>query len=59
MKVLTAITFVMAVPTMVFSFYGMNVHLPMAASWIFPSGLTAILCVIVAAVLFRKGFFSE
>lgn len=32
MKFLTSVTIVLSVPTIVFSFYGMNVHLPFASS---------------------------
>lgn len=58
MKVLTAITIVMAIPNMVFSFYGMNVSdLPFPMTW-FPAVITVALCAIVAWVLYKKGFFS-
>ena len=59
MKVLTAITIVMAIPNMVFSFYGMNVSdLPFPFTW-FPIMLTLILCALCAFILYKKGFFSE
>lgn len=58
MKVLTAITIVMAIPNMVFSFYGMNVvDLPFPFIW-FPIALTLLLCVLCALILYKKGFFS-
>lgn len=58
MKVLTAITIVMAIPNMVFSFYGMNVEdLPFPVTW-FPMAITLALCAICAWVLYKKGFFS-
>ena len=53
MRILTCITLIMAIPTIVFSFYGMNVNdLPLAASgsW-FPICLSVVLCVIVFLVL--------
>lgn len=53
MRILTCITLIMAIPTIVFSFYGMNVNdLPLAASgsW-FPICLSVILCVVVFLVL--------
>lgn len=59
MKVLTAITIVMAVPNIVFSFYGMNmVDLPLPFTW-FPIALTIMLCGMCALILYKKGFFSE
>ncbi len=57
MKVLTTITIVMTVPTMVFSFYGMNVTgLPLANSW-FPLTLSVALAVTLSLVLVKKGMF--
>ncbi len=55
MRTLTIITLVMAIPTIVFSFYGMNVEeLPFIGSpWIAVS-IAAVLCVIVALIL-RSG----
>lgn len=51
MKVLTSVTILLAVPTLVVSFYGMNVLLPGAHSrWAF-AGIVAA-CVLVGAVLF-------
>ncbi len=50
---LTVITIVMAIPTMVYSFYGMNtVDLPMPVTW-FPSLLSVVLTVIAAVFLFK------
>lgn len=58
MKVLTAITIVMAIPNIVFSFYGMNVaNLPFPSTW-FPMALTLGLCGLCAFILYKKGFFS-
>ncbi len=59
MKVLTCITIVMAIPNMVFSFYGMNTwngFLPMATWW-FPLVISAILCLIVSLILMKKDMF--
>lgn len=53
MRILTCITLIMAIPTIVFSFYGMNVNeLPLATSgsW-FPICLSIVLCVVVFLVL--------
>lgn len=59
MKVLTIITIVMAVPTMVFSFYGMNVQeLPLANNIYFPIVLSAILSVIAGVVLSKNKFYK-
>lgn len=62
MKFLAAITIIMALPTMVFSFFGMNVKLPLV-SLIYPKGFLAILAisVILSALavwlLYRKDMF--
>ncbi|MDE5946258.1 MAG: magnesium transporter CorA family protein [Oscillospiraceae bacterium] len=49
---LAVITIIMAIPTIVYSFYGMNTEgLPMAVTW-FPSLLSVILTFIVAFFLF-------
>ena len=43
MRTLTIITVVLSIPTMVFSFYGMNVgDLPFSVSWLFPLVLSAV-----------------
>ncbi|MDD6346251.1 MAG: magnesium transporter CorA family protein [Oscillospiraceae bacterium] len=50
---LTVITVIMAIPTMVYSFYGMNTEgLPMAVTW-FPSLLSIVLTLIVAFLLLK------
>lgn len=50
---LTVITVIMAIPTMVYSFYGMNTTgLPLAATW-FPSLLSVVLTLIVAFFLLK------
>lgn len=57
MKVLTSITILMAIPTMVSSFYGMNVSgLPLPYFW-FPCVLAAVLTIIVAIILIKKNMF--
>lgn len=51
---LTVITIIMAIPTMVYSFYGMNTTgLPVAHTW-FPSVLSLCLTLIVAFLLLRS-----
>lgn len=58
MKVLTSITIVMAIPTMISSFYGMNVQgLPLPYFW-FPCVLSVIATAVVAAILIKKNMFS-
>lgn len=57
MKVLTCITIVMAIPTMVFSFYGMNVSdLPIPYFW-FPVVLSVLMSGIVALIFLKKDMF--
>jgi len=58
MKILTCLTIIMAIPTMIFSFYGMNVnYLPLANSW-FPLAFSLIAVTIVTIVLVKKGMFK-
>lgn len=58
MKVLTVITIVMAIPNIIFSFYGMNVvDLPMPYTW-FPIIIAGAICAAVAFLFYRKGYFS-
>ena len=54
MRTLTLITLVMAIPTIVFSFYGMNVGLPLDETWIFPFAFAVLVCAI-AVVIIRSG----
>lgn len=56
MKVLTCITTIMAIPTMVFSFYGMNVPLPLANTW-FPLVLSLIVSLTATIILIKKDMF--
>lgn len=56
MKILTSITILMAVPTMIASFYGMNVQgLPLAQYYYFPVGLSLVITGLAAFVLHKKG----
>lgn len=58
MKVLTAITILMSIPTMVSSFYGMNVTgLPFPSFWPVVA-LVFVLTSIVAVILYKKNMFS-
>jgi magnesium transporter len=57
MKVLTCITIIMAIPTMIFSFYGMNVSsLPFANTW-FPLVLSIAASAIATVILMKKDMF--
>lgn len=58
MKVLTSITILMAIPTMIFSFYGMNViDLPLPYTW-FAIGLSVLITVIVMFILIKTKMFK-
>lgn len=59
MKRMTSITIVMAVPTIVASIYGMNIHsgLPLDQFWWFPVLLSVLASVAVAWILKKKGLF--
>ncbi len=58
-RTLTVITLIMAIPTIIFSFYGMNVAgLPLVNLWWFPFVIALIIC-IVAVVVLRKGRFLK
>ncbi|HDD4040879.1 TPA: magnesium transporter CorA family protein [Staphylococcus aureus] len=58
MKTLTLFTILLTLPTLVFSFFGMNVPLPIDdhsyISWIIVVGISLILVVIVSIFLWRK-----
>ncbi len=59
MKVLAIITIVMEVPTMVFSFYGMNVAgLPYAEGIIFPLAISAVTAVLAGIILSKSKFYK-
>lgn len=54
MKRLTIVTIIMAIPTMVFSFYGMNTpDLPVPYTW-FPSLVALVATAVIAVILLRK-----
>jgi magnesium transporter len=60
MKFLTSVTIVMALPTMVASFFGMNVALPMQRSpfaFITTLSISLVLSVVAVVLLRRKGMF--
>lgn len=58
MRTLTSLTVLMAIPTMVSGFWGMNVHnVPSLNFWV-PLALAGVITAIVAIILFRKGMFK-
>lgn len=62
LRALTMLQALMAVPTVVTGFYGMNMHLPLAGlqySWIITFGITLILIVIEIFVLIKIHFFDR
>ena len=59
MKRLTIITLVLAVPTIVFSFYGMNVDdLPLVYTWLWPMGISLGGCLIAGLIFGKSRFFK-
>ena len=58
MRTLTIITVVLAMPTIVFSFYGMNVDLPLDNTWLLPAAFSIALAALVAVLLSRGRFFT-
>ncbi|NLX77043.1 MAG: magnesium transporter CorA family protein [Clostridiaceae bacterium] len=57
MKFLTSVTIVLSIPTIVFSFYGMNMYLPLAnspLSWLYIFIGTVVLSLVVVIILNRK-----
>ena len=57
MKVLTVITIVMAIPNIIFSFYGMNVAGLPFPQWWFPTGLAIVACIIATIIFIKKDIF--
>ncbi len=57
MKVLTVITIVMAIPNIIFSFYGMNVEGLPIPQWWFPLILAMIACLIAILIFKKKDMF--
>ncbi len=60
MKFLTSVTIILAIPTMVASFWGMNVEVPMAGGHYAFLGIllfSLVLAGIIAVILARKGLF--
>lgn len=60
MKFLTSITIILALPTLIASIYGMNVHLPFQESsfaFAFVMGLSILLSILLVLVFIRKKYF--
>ena len=58
MKILSSITILMAIPNIIFGFYGMNVlGLPLDQFWWFPLVITVVVMVVLAIVLKKKNLF--
>ena len=58
MKVLTVITIVMAIPNIIFGFYGMNVkHMPFDSTIAFPLGISLVACGIATYIFSKKNMF--
>ncbi len=59
MKFLTSVTIVMAIPTMVSSFFGMNVAIPLTSRFAFfiILGLSLVMCLVVGYTLYKKKLF--
>ena len=56
---LTVITLVLAVPTIIFSFYGMNTaSLPLVDSWLAPFGIALGVSVVTALIFTKSEFFK-
>jgi magnesium transporter len=56
MKVLASLTIIMSIPTIVTSFYGMNIGegLPGDSHWWIPLGISAVIVAFVTVILARK-----
>lgn len=58
MRTLTVVMLVFSIPTIVFSFYGMNVEgLPLITSWLFPLAVAVVAVVLALFVLYRQHLF--
>lgn len=57
MKVLTVITIVMAIPNIIFSFYGMNVNGLPIPEWWFPTLIAIVACMIATYIFKKKDMF--
>lgn len=58
MKVLTSVTVLMTIPTMVFSYYGMNVSGLQVPVWWFPTFVSVLLALIATVILIKFKMFK-
>lgn len=58
MKVLTSVTVLMTIPTMVFSYYGMNVSGLQVPVWWFPTFISLLLALIATVILIKFKMFK-
>jgi magnesium transporter len=59
MRTLTIVTIVLSIPTMIFSFYGMNVgDLPLAVNWLFALFISIVVSAAVIVFFIRSRFFK-
>ena len=59
MKIFTLVSVLLMPPTLVASFYGMNVEgIPMPVFW-FPVAVSILATVVVAIILIKKNMFSS
>jgi magnesium transporter len=60
MKFLTSYSIILTIPTLVFSFYGMNVELPFAGdhlSWVITIGISVAIALVLGIQFWRNKFF--
>ena len=58
-RTLTILTIVLSIPTMVFSFYGMNTDvLPFSTTWLWPLLFSAVGCLVVVLIFVRSRLFK-
>ena len=58
-KTLTIVTLVLAFPTIIFSFYGMNVDvLPLSMHWVFPTIIAIIFILVALIIMLRRKMFK-
>lgn len=60
MKFLTSVTIILAIPTMLASFWGMNVGVPLSTQpfgFLYIIGLSAVIAIILTAIMAKKGMF--
>jgi len=60
MKFLTSVTIVMAIPTMIASFFGMNVPLPFQANnfaFMYIFSISILVTLVVSFILYKRGMF--